>query len=63
MPYWWDGTKESLAATIRETRPDLLISLGHLTGKHGYRNLNNPIFWKELKSTIHPNQVKNIRRK
>lgn len=24
VPYWWDGTEESLVATIKSQRPDLL---------------------------------------
>ncbi len=26
IPYWWDGKRESLIATIRDQRPDLLLS-------------------------------------
>ena len=26
IPYWWDGSKESLISTIRQYRPDLVIS-------------------------------------
>ena len=30
VPYWWDKTKESLAATIRLQRPDLLTQYATL---------------------------------
>jgi len=25
VPFWWDYTKESLAATIRKYRPDIIL--------------------------------------
>jgi hypothetical protein len=29
IPYWWDGSTESLKATICKYKPDLLTQLGH----------------------------------
>jgi hypothetical protein len=29
IPYWWDGTKESIQATIHKQRPDLVNTAGN----------------------------------